>query len=447
MTDKQWEALTPTQKFEERARQWKFPEGVEFASPEVAQAYQQRVQRFLDVVQLRKPDRIPVCPSAGHFPFHYAGVTAWEAMYDYERLGFALKKYHSDFLPDNRAGSMLYGPGKVFEILDYQLYRWPGHGLPPETHFQCVENEYMHADEYEQLTTDPTDFFIRTYLPRIFATLGPLQNMENFTDVQELPYTAPAFVPFGLPKVQEACKRLMEAGTAALEWIQACAKIDRWTTTTLGIPGFAGGYSKAPFDMVGDTMRGTRAIMLDLHRHPKKVLAAVERLVPVAIQCGVRSSKKARNPLIFMPLHKGADAFLSDKDFKTFYWPSLKATILGMVKEGLVPYLFVEGSYRKRLDVIADPDIPAGTTLWMFDQVDMKEVKKRFAGWACFGGNVQTSLLKAGKPEDIKTAVKGLIDDVGRDGGYILAPSAPMYDTDPENVRAFVETGKEYGAR
>jgi len=43
--------------------------------------------------------------------------------------------------------------------------------------------------------------------------------------------------------------------------------------------------------------------------------------------------------------------------------------------------------------------------------------------------------------------VKGLIDDVGRDGGYILATSAPMYDTDPENVRAFVETGKEYGAR
>jgi uroporphyrinogen-III decarboxylase len=239
----------------------------------------------------------------------------------------------------------------------------------------------------------------------------------------------------------------MEAGTAAFAWIQACAAIDRWTTSNLGIPSFAGGYSKAPFDMVGDTLRGTRAIMLDLHRQPKKVLAAVERLVPVAIQCGLRSTKKARNPLIFMPLHKGADPFMSDKDFRTFYWPSLKATILGMVKQGLVPYLFVEGKYSNRLDVIADPDIPAGTTLWMFDQIDLREVKKRFAGWGCFGGNVPVSMMKAGTPEQIKTLVKGLIDDVGRDGGYILGTSAPMYDSNPENVRAFVETGKEYGAR
>jgi hypothetical protein len=366
-------------------------------------------------------------------------------MYDYEKLGYALRKYHTDFMPDVRGSSLLYGPGKAFEILDYKLYRWPGHGLPPTSHFQCVEDEYMRADEYDLLSNDPTDFFLRRYLPRIFAKLGPWQTLDTLTDIQELPYTGPSLVPFGSPEMEEACRQLLEAGRAAREWLQACVAIDRATMANLGLPGFSGGFTKAPFDTIGDTLRGTRAIMLDKFRQPKKLQAAVERLVPIAIDCAVRSAGKGRNPLVFIPLHKGADAFMSSADFRTFYWPTLKAVILGMIQEGLVPILFAEGSYDKRLDIVADPDIPAGKTLWTFDRTDLREVKKRFAGWACIGGNVPASMLMSAGPEDVKTHVQRLIDDVGRDGGYILSTSAPMYDAKPENLHALIETGKKYG--
>jgi hypothetical protein len=443
--EKQWNKLTPEEKFQERARQWKFPDGLQFASLDVERAYQNRVQMLLDAVQLRKPERIPVCPSAGFYPFAYAGVTARDAMYDYEKLGYALKKYHTDFMPDVRGSSLLYGPGQAFEILDYKLYRWPGHGLPPTSHYQCVEDEYMRADEYDLLTNDPTDFFLRRYLPRIFATLGPWQMLDTLTDIQELPYTGPSLVPFGSPEMEEACKQLLEAGRAARDWLQTCVAIDRATMANLGLPGFSGGFTKAPFDTIGDTLRGTRAIMLDKFRQPKKLQAAMERLVPIAIDCAVRSAAKGRNPLVFIPLHKGADGFMSSADFRTFYWPTLKAVILGMIQEGLVPFLFAEGSYDKRLDIVADPDIPAGKTLWTFDRTDLREVKKRFAGWACIGGNVPVSMLMAAGPEDVKTHVQRLIDDVGRDGGYILSTSAPMYDAKPENLHALIETGKKYG--
>jgi hypothetical protein len=53
-----------------------------------------------------------------------------------------------------------------------------------------------------------------------------------------------------------------------------------------------------------------------------------------------------------------------------------------------------EGWYNHRLDVIAESGIPAGKTIWMFDQTDMRAVKKKFGSWACFGGNVPVSLLK-----------------------------------------------------
>ena len=439
------EQLASRSKFEERARRWKFPEGMEFANAEVQDSYQRRVQMLLDVINLRKPERVPVCPAMGFYPFVYAGVTSQEAMYDFGKLAYALRKFHTDFLPDTLGGTALYGSGKVLEILDYKLYRWPGHGVPSDEPYQCVEDEYMHANEYQQLINDPSDFFLRNYLPRVLGSLSALGSVGPFTDITELPSVATAMIPFGLPHVQEALSKLLDAGRAAVEWIQACAAIDRETISTLGLTGLMGGFTKAPFDIVGDTLRGTRAIMLDKFRQPKSVLAAAERLVPLAIDAGVRAAKNSRSPVVFIPLHKGADSFMSLKDFQTFYWPTLKAVILGLIEEGLIPYLFVEGAYNKRLDTITDPDIPAGRTIWVFDQTELREVKKRFTGWACFGGNVPSSLLIAGKPEEVKAHVKRLIDDVGQDGGYILSTGATVDNARAANLHAMIDTCKEYG--
>jgi hypothetical protein len=45
-----------------------------------------------------------------------------------------------------------------------------------------------------------------------------------------------------------------------------------------------------------------------------------------------------------------------------------------LIEAGTVPYLFVEGGYNQRLDIITDPDIPAGHTVWMFDHTDMEAI-------------------------------------------------------------------------
>ena len=445
MTAENWQKMTPDEKMESRFDAWITAEGVEFADPEAKQAYQERVQMVKDVVQLKKPTRIPVAPNTGFYPFAYAGVTAEEAMYDYDKLGYALKKYHADFLPNSLASAPIYGPGNVFEVLDYKLYHWPGHGVPSTSPYQCVESEYMHADEYDDLIKDPSDFFVRKYLPRVFGALGPWSMLSPFTDILELPFLGGFMVPVGIPPVQEFFQKLIEAGRLAMEWIGAALAIDGATISTLGIPPLIGGFTKAPFDTLGDTIRGTRAIMLDMFRRPEKLLAALERIVPIAIEMGVRSATTNRNPVAFIPLHKGADGFMSNKDFKTFYWPTLKAVVLGLIEEGVVPYLFVEGGYNQRLDIITDPDIPAGKSIWIFDQTDMKEVKKRFTGWSCFGGNVPVSLLKAGTPQQVEDYTKGLIDDVAGDGGYILSTGAVLDDAEAENFHAMIRTGKEYG--
>jgi len=84
-------------------------------------------------------------------------------------------------------------------------------------------------------------------------------------------------------------------------------------------------------------------------------------------------------------------------------------------------------------------------TIWMFDRTDLREVRKRFAGWACFGGNVPGSLLNTGTPESVRAYVKELLGDVAQDGGFILSSGCVIDDARPENLHALIEAGREYG--
>ena len=439
-----WNQLTPQDKQNVRFDTWMSPK-IEFASSEVKEDFKKRTQMFKDVVQLKKPERIPVKQIMGVYPAEYAGITVEEAMYDYEKLGMAWKKFNADFMPDDLVSCALVGSGKIFDILDYKNYRWAGRGTPTNTSYQCIEGEYMGADEYDQFIADPSGYFMRFYLPRIFGALEPWRMLGSFTDILELPFVGMNMIPVGIPDVQKAFNSYLEAGQATMEWLQAIGSIDGESMATLGLPPVGASFTKAPFDTFGDTMRGTHEIMLDIHRRPSKLIEAMEKLVPIAIEMGLRYASASDNPFVFIPLHKGADGFMSNEDFEKFYWPTLKAVLLGLIDEGAVPLMFVEGGYNQRLDIIVDASIPPGSTAWMFDKTDMRKVKEKLGGWACFSGNVPASLLKAGTPQEVESYVKKLIDDVAQDGGYFLTPGAVIDDAEAENMHAMIEAGKKYG--
>jgi len=439
-----WDKLSAQEKYEVRFNEFMNP-AIEFASPEAEQAYKQRVQMIKDAIELKKPERVPISLSVGFYPAGYAGFTAYDMMYDYEKLGIAFKKFNKDFKPDTLASCFTLGPGKVFEILEYNLYQWPGNGTADNASYQCVEKEYMLDSEYDMLINDPSGYWMRRYLPRTFGAFAPWQALSPWTDLVELPFVGASMIPFGLPDVQDSFKKLLAAGEAALEWIGAVAAIDGEIQATQGMPGMMGGFAKAPFDTLGDTLRGTRPIMLDMFRRPDKLLEAMDKLVAINIEMGVRAATANHNPFVFIPLHKGADGFLSNKDFAKYYWPTLKAVIKGLVDEGCVPFLFVEGAYNQRLEFLADPEIPEGKTYWLFDDTDMVEAKKVLQGRACMGGNVSGSMLKAGKPQEVEDYVKFLMENVAQDGGFILANGVVIEDAEAENLHALVQAGLKYG--
>jgi hypothetical protein len=366
-----------------------------------------------------------------------------EAMYDYEKCAKAFQDFVLEFQPDIHWGALGPGTGKMYEILDYKLYSWPGHGVSPEHSYQANEGEYMTADEYDALIQDPTGYFTHAYLPRVFGALGGFPMLPFLPGILEIYGLGLSFIPYGLPPVQATYKALFEAGAEALKWISAIAPVDGALAMS-GYPILLGGFTKAPFDVIGDTLRGTRGIMLDIYRRPEKLLKAMEALTPLMIGMGIANSKVTGNPFIFIPLHKAADGFISDEQFKKFYWPTLKEVIVGLIEGGCIPFPALEGYWNSRMEVIKD--IPKGKTLWMVDQSDMVKVKKTLGKNACLFGNVPSSMLNLGTPQSVKAYVKKLIDTAGKDGGLIIGNGAFFDEAKSENVKAMIDAAKEYGA-
>jgi hypothetical protein len=435
--------MSPAEKREARFRTWSAAEGVQFESPEAKASYNAAVARFRDVVLMeKKPDRVPVLALGTFMQPQLYGVTPYEAMYDTEKMLAAQLSYLRDYKPDYFTTPALIGCGKVFDALDYKQYRLPGHGISKTSVYQYVEGEYMLADEYPALIQDPTDFWLRALMPRAYGAVDPLKMIDPFTDMWEVVNVSTQMIPFGIPPVQSALKALLDAGNEAMAWIQ---KIDAFELQAkgIGVPGCFGGATKAPFDILSDTLRGTRAMMLDMYRQPDMVLKAVERITPLAISQGVRAATRAGCPVVFMPLHKGADGFMSDGQFKELYWPSLKAVILGLAAEGCVPFCFCEGSYNTRLEYLKE--LPRASCMWIFDRTDMAKVKEAIGDKICIGGNVPSGLLLTGTPEQVKAYCRKVIDIAGKGGGYFMCTGTSMDEGKAETIHAMIDATKEYG--
>jgi hypothetical protein len=430
-------------KQEERFQIWLEGGNIPFKGPEEEAAYKERVALMKDAIQLKRvPRRILICPSVGHFPIEYAGISWYEAMYDYDKLAGAWEKYHDDFAPDFFNSPRTVVPGKMLDMLGFKLYQWAGNGLRKDQQYQFVEGEYMKAEEYQDLIDDPTGFFLTVYFPRIFSELKPLQKMPLLPPVHEIPLVPPAVLPFGMDDVKSAFQRLSEAGNETNKWHGTMSSVSALIMGK-GYPSFSAGFSKAPFDVIGDSLRGTRGVLIDMFRNPDKLIEACERIAPFMIKLGAAACKAAGHIMPFMPLHKGADGFMSTEQFKTFYWPTLKKVIIGLIDEGMVPQLFAEGGYNHRLEVISD--IPKGKVVWWFDATDMARAKETVGQVACIAGNVPLPLLCTGTPDDVKDYCKKLIDTAGKDGGFILSTGAGMQGAKAENVKAMIDFSREYG--
>jgi Uroporphyrinogen decarboxylase (URO-D) len=440
VVDQAWSQLSPDEKLERRFSAFVSP-GLEFVSPEAKTEYQARATRLRKAFLLEgEPDRVPVSVLTGYYPAARKGLTPYDVMHDYDLAAKAWLETNLELQADAlMAPTFAAIPGRAYETLDVKILSWPGHGVPKEAGFQYNEREWMQADEYDLLIDDPTDFLLHSYLPRVAPAMGGFAKMVSPLDMVEIVAGPPWMMLWADPDVQASVEKLVTAGRECAAWGGAIYPLIGRLVAE-GFPGPFATMSLAPFDFIGDTLRGTRGILMDMFRQPDALLEACDRLAPVVVKWVTRRAGPYTPPLVFIPLHKGADGFMSVEQFQKFYWPSLKKVIEGLAADGFVVYLFAEGAYGTRLETIAD--VPKGRTVWQFDHTDMRRAKEILGGIACIQGNVPISMLQLGTPAEVEAYCLELIETVGPGGGFILDVGAVLDEAREGNVEAMIQAAK-----
>ncbi len=281
--DTEWAQLTPQERRERWFQRFLATAGIDFVSPEAKAVYKERAQRLVDAYQVREPDRVPVNLIIGTLPLQLAGINIHTAMYDYAKMVAAYEKFNDEYDLDVYASPSVVS-GRAYDLLDFKLHRWPGHGLPVDSTsvFQFVEGEYMKADEYDDLMDNPSDFWMRVFLPRILGVWEPFARLAPLTDIIEHPNTY--FALFADPELRAALQKIIAIGEELERSGEAMAGILR-RGPELGYPSMPmGAFAKAPFDTIGDTLRGSRGIWMDMYRQPDKLLEALQVVTKLTVK-------------------------------------------------------------------------------------------------------------------------------------------------------------------
>ena len=406
--------------------------------------YKARLKRVENAVKLIEPDRIPIVPQVQAFPLYYAGYTVEECMKDYNLAGKAYDEFYSHFKPDLGRGPILMYPVQYMERCGINWLRWPGkHIEDPNAMYQYIESDYMKEDEYPEAIRDITNFMMTKWVPRSFANLAGFSKL-NFRNAMWFGHLQ-MFDAFADPEVIESLNAAIETGKILLEWEGFLEKYEEHMKNDFGIPICEAGAAFAPYDMIGDSMRGTTNILMDMYDRPDELLELMDVFTDFAIEDQIKSATNKNVPYVWFWLHKGVDSFMSDEQFKKFYWPSLRKYIIALTDAGLVPVIYAEGEFNSRLKYFTE--VPEKKVIYNFEYIDMKNAKKILGGHSCIAGNVPISLLSYGKKQEVVDYCKWLIDVCAPGGGFILDTSTIVDDAKVENMEAMFEVTYTYGKR
>ncbi|MBT3988908.1 MAG: hypothetical protein HON14_17950 [Rhodospirillaceae bacterium] len=404
--------------------------------------YAEREQRVQDAMDLKETDRVPLSLFSHFWPATLAGITFEQAMYDYDAFNDAMRQTLELLQPDMYALNQTYiSVGPTLELMEFKQLEWPGHGTDPNVSFQFLDREYMKKNEYDDYLADPTNFFLRQYMPRVagafepFAKLPYLPAQYYFKMIRVPTAFADDDMIEGLEKILAAGKEMRKMMKGALAFAKDMAEE--------GFVQSIGGSAAAPFDNFADYLRGSKGAMLDMFRNKDKLLECMDRVADAIVKDTIVASKHNPSRQIFIPLHWGLDNFMSPEQFELFFWPPLRKVLMGLIEADLIPCVLWEGDCTSRLETIAD--IPKGKAVYWFEQTDPVHAKEVLGDITCIRGNVSSSMLITGTPDDVDAECKRLIKGAGKGGGFILDGAIGLPDeAKVENVVAMAQSVHKY---
>ncbi|HWR08495.1 uroporphyrinogen decarboxylase family protein [Sporomusa sp.] len=384
-------------------------------SKDVKELYEERLGRYQAAMALEPVDRIPIAIGSNNFAESYTASNQ-EVIYNPQKwlqseMDFIRDFPEFDVLRNNR----FWGP--MYDALGVKTYKFPGRDLAPHVATQFVESEYMLADDYDALIANPAEFMLERFLPRVLGEMDKSSTRSHF-----------AFLKAGL--AQGTFAEIMRNRSIQLQ-------------NQCGMPQPMTGAFVAPFDALGDVLRGLTGVLRDIRRQPDKVLEACEVLAPIMARFALSTADPLRRYPIFVPTHK--PTFISPKQFDTFYWPSFKKTLEMIIASGHKVRIYMEGDWSKHWHHVLE--LPKGSVICdIDDQADIFQAKADIGHHVCIAGGILSRMFILGTPEEIDARVKLLCEKAGAGGGYMMGGGCYLPgNSKPQNVRAMVDAVMKYG--
>jgi uroporphyrinogen-III decarboxylase len=388
--------------------------------------YQQRLKRYVAAMRNEKPDMVPIRPFVAEFTAKYAGFTCQEVSHDYRKAFEAACMCASDFDWDAVVANMVYVWTGLTQAIGINYYGVPGIDVPADTAFQYreppEENAFMQPGEYEQLIEDPTGFLFNVWLPRVsndVSAAGEKTNLKNNLS-------------------------FLKGGMAMMSYFSSFGpQIERLRTESGTVSAIAG-ILKAPFDILADKLRGYMGLAMDFFERGDQVKRACEALAPHLLHVALSSADPAKQVPIGFWMHRGCVPFISKEQFSNLYWPTLKPIIEELWKQGHQVLFYAEGKWYEHLDTFLE--LPEKSIVFHVDQDDVFEVHKKIGHKFCISGGIPNYILAFEKPAVVRGFCKKVIDEVAKEGGYILDASAIMQnEISIENMKEMTNFVRDYG--
>jgi hypothetical protein len=361
-------------------------------------------QRIEAAVALQKTTPIPVAPLIISFAGRCAGMTQAEIFSSQRKWQEALE------ITFTRVGT----PDAVFPLwprdaAKSQMLRvlLPGKELEPDAQFQFLENEVMKGSDYRFIIKSGYRRWFMEYLPKIRPNIstGPLGRILAVT----------GFIQQGLRIKRNVTYWKKEHGIPAIFYSACYPAFDLFSLSRSLVP-FCQDLFNCP-DLIKQACQIATSEIIEMAK------------IPLRLTRGKR--------ICIYPMRSSA-SFLSPKMFERFALPNLVQMVETFRKSGIVSVLHCDGNWTPMLSYLRE--MPRASCIVELDgMTDIFKAKEILGDWLCLKGDVPSTLLAQGEPNQVAEYCQRLIKNVGSDGGFILSSGCEVpLDAKPENVAALI---------
>jgi len=281
----------------------------------------------------------------------------------------------------------------------------PGRELPEDSLWQVQEAEVMKPEDYDVILEQGWKAFLDGYYPKVI-------------DIDELNESR-AWVRDNVQDVIDKCK---QHGYVPISF----------GGTSIPFEYLCGGRSMGRF-------------YIDLYRDQEKIREVMDVMMPHMIRNGVNAAEISGIPAVWVGGWRSASSLIAPKIWDELVFPYFLELVNALADKGIISVLHFDQDWNRDLERFRE--FPARMCLLNTDgMTDLRKAREILGDRMAMMGDVPSSMLCSGTPEDVFNYVRDLIRDIGPTG-LILCPGcdAPI-NTKTENMEAMLAASREFGS-